>query len=146
MRQKEMQRKVKDGDIRSINRSRKEILKNKEEKGGLCSATWYKKGQVSNTLKCQATPQGSLAKELTKVLNKDKGLADERVKVVEEGGSPAIAAIRKADPFRSEQYRFRDPNCIVEGNRDCALQGCIYEITCNSCKEPVGEQTTSHET
>ena len=76
----------------------------------------------------------------------NRGPSDERIKVVEEGGSPAIVTVRKADPFRSEQCRYRDPKCIVEVNRDCALQGCIYEITCNACKEPINDQTNTRET
>ena len=146
MRHEEMLRKVREGDITSINRKRKEILQTKQDKGGLCAATWYLKGQTSNTVKCQATPQGFLAKELTKVLNKDRGPSDERIKVVEEGGSPAIAAIRKADPFRSENCRFRDPACIVEKSRDCALQGCVYEITCDSCTLPIDDSLQTKET
>ena len=114
MRQDEMLRKVREVDIISINRSRKEILRMKEEKGGLCVSTWFLKGQTSNTIKCQATPNGILSKELTKLLNKDVGPNDERIKVVEEGGSPAIAPLRKLYPFRSNECRYKDSECIVE--------------------------------
>ena len=41
---------------------------------------------MSNTVKCQTTPQGALAKELTNVLNKDKGPSDERIMVVSTHG------------------------------------------------------------
>ena len=66
MRQEEMRRKVQDGEIRSLNRTRQEILRMKEEKGGLSSSTWFLKGKIANTIKCQAIPNGGLAKILTK--------------------------------------------------------------------------------
>ena len=69
-------------------------------------------------------------------MKKGAGQNDERVKVVEEGGAPAIAALRKTDPFRTNQCRFRDPACIVEESKDCASIGCIYEVACATCQNP----------
>ena len=146
MRQQEMVRQVQAGEIKSLNRSRQEIIQMKEQKGGLSSSTWYLKGRTSNTIKCQATPNGELAKHLTRNLNQGKGPNDERIKVVEEGGAPATAALRKTDPFRTQQCRFRDPACIVEGSRDCASMACVYEITCASCQVPVDQDISHKET
>ena len=132
-----MSRKVQEGEIPSLNRTRSEILRMKEEKGGLSSSTWFLKGRVANTIKCQATPNGLLAKILTTNLNRNAGPQDERIKVVEEGGAPASAALRRPDPFRSNQCRFRDESCIVEGSKDCSSMGSIYEVTCASCQVPI---------
>ena len=134
-----MKKKVLDGDIPGLNRTRQEIQRMKGEKGGLSSSTWFQKGKVANTIKCQATPNGELAKNLTKNLNKQAGPNDERIQVVEEGRAPATAALRKTDPFRTNQCRFRDRNCIVEGTKDCASMGCVYEVTCASCQEPIDQ-------
>ena len=48
-----------------------------------------------------------------------------------------VTSLKKTDPFRQEACRFDDPTCIVEKGKDCALMGCIYEITCNACEDPV---------
>ena len=85
MRQEEKLRKVHNGDIVSINRSRTEILRMKEDKGGFCSSKWFLKGLTSNTIKCQVTLNGLLAKQLTVILNMDRNPQEERIKVVEEG-------------------------------------------------------------
>ena len=53
------------------------------------------------------------------------------------GGQPAVTSLKKTDPFRQETCRFLDPTCIVEKGKDCALMGCIYEITCDACEDPV---------
>ena len=66
MRHEEIKRKVLEGEIPGLNRTRQEILRMKEEKGGLSSSTWFLKGKVANTIKCQATPNGELAKNLSR--------------------------------------------------------------------------------
>ena len=99
----------------------------KEQKGGLSSSTWYLKGKTSNTIKWQATPNGDLAKLLTRNLNTGRGPNDERLKVVEEGGAPATASLRRSDPYRKEECRFQAKSCLVDPKQDCSLMGCIYE-------------------
>ena len=59
--------------------------------------------------------------------------------MVEERGALATAALRKSDPFRTSQCRFRDPTCIVEKAKDCASMACIYEVTCATCQEPIDQ-------
>ena len=48
-----------------------------------------------------------------------------------------MATLRQADPFFAGGCRFSDPRCPVESNKDCSLQSALYEITCDSCKDPV---------
>ena len=62
-------------------------------------------------MKCQANPDGKLADMLKTALNPIG--AKERVQVVEEGGVPLTAGLRKKDPFFLESCRFSDPNCII---------------------------------
>ena len=63
MRQQEMDRMVLSGEIPSINRTRKDIMKMKEEIGGLTPSTWFLRGHTSSNIKCQATPGGSWPKD-----------------------------------------------------------------------------------
>ena len=62
--------------------------------------------------------------------------------MVEDGGLPVTATLRRTDPFHPGTCRFQDPNCIVETGKDCAQTGCIYEITCSSCQEAVAQDKT----
>ena len=57
--------------------------------------------------------------------------------MVVDGGKPLIGFLKQTDPFRDLKCIFRDDNYIVEANKDCAKNSVVYEITCNSCIEPV---------
>ena len=112
VRVKEMERQVTTGEMKSMNRSRKEILAAKEAKGGATAATWYLRGQTSSTIKCQSTPGGILASRLKKALNPNG--SKERIQVFEEGGMPVSAGLKVTDPFKPETCWFGNPNCMVE--------------------------------
>ena len=114
----EMKRKVREGEIESLNRSKSEILRAKESKGGVTAATWYLKGSTVSVTKCQPTPGGELATRLKKTLNpKD---SKEKIQVVEEGGLPISVGLRTNDPFRPQSCRYEDNKCMVESGKDCA--------------------------
>ena len=130
-----MKRKVRDGGIESLNRSKSEILKAKESKGGVSSATWYLKGSTVSVTKCQPTPGGELASRLKKILNPRD--SKDRIQVVEEGGLPISVGLKANDPFRPQSCRFGDDKCMVEVGKDCATMGIIYEITCSTCQTPI---------
>ena len=135
MRYDEMVNKVKNGDIVSLNRNKQEILKVKQEKGGITASSQFLRGRTSRTIKCQPTPNGELVRRLSKALNsKDNS---EAILVAEDGGRPAMSSLRQADPFFPGGYCFNDDNSPVEKGKDCSQQGILYEITCNNCKEPV---------
>ena len=91
-------------------------------------------------------PRGGVSQETAKNLKKATSSTGERLKVVEEEGAPEIATVRRTNPFREQSCRFKDSKCIVEGGKYCGAMGCIYEITCTSCQEPVdlgqGEKET----
>ena len=126
---------VEEGAIRSLHRSREEIILKKAEKGGITSSSWFLKGTTAKVIKCQATPDGALARMLDRNLNPAN--TKERTKVVEEGDAPATASLSRSDPYRKAECRFQDKSCLVDPKQDCSLMGCIYEICCKSCKDPV---------
>ena len=57
--------------------------------------------------------------------------------VVEDGGKPLIGFLKKSDLFKNPGCRFEEPDCMVEPNKDCVKMSAVYEITCDSCMEPV---------
>ena len=135
MRQEEMKRKVEMGEIVSLHRDRKQIIASKERKGGFQASTWYLQGSTSRTVRVDPTPGGILCKEVNKILNPEG--CSERTHVVEEGGIPVTTSVRRNDPFYSGTCRYGDQNCIVKQGVNCSQSGCLYEITCNNCLEPV---------
>ena len=62
-----------------------------------------------------------------------------KVLVTEDGGQPAIALLKKRDPFRPQGCRYGDEKCLVKGKQDCTDMGVVYEITCDTCTEPVSQ-------
>ena len=49
------------------------------------------------------------------------------------------AGLKVNDPFKPRTCRFGDSECLVEPGKDCATMGIIYEITCLSCNQEVGQ-------
>ena len=52
MRLEEMRKKVNNGEIVSINRTKSEIQRNKIQKGGFTSSSWYLKGKTYQVISC----------------------------------------------------------------------------------------------
>ena len=54
MRLEEMRKKVNNGEIVSINRTKSEIQRNKIQKGGFTSSSWYLKGKTyqNDSIRC----------------------------------------------------------------------------------------------
>ena len=140
LRFEEMKRKKETGEIQSLHRSRTEIQASKERKGGIQASTWYLRGSTSRTIKCQPTPHGTLAKHLQGTQNPSG--TREKTLVVEEGGQPIWASLKQNDPFHHGGCKFGDNECIVQQGSDCMATGTLYEITCDSCKEPVDPANT----
>ena len=128
-------RKVDCGEIISLHRDRREIMASKEKKGGFQSSTWFLQGQTSKTVRCDPTPGSVLCKTLKKVLNPEG--TQERTLVVEEGGIPVTAQVRRNDPFFNGSCRYGDSECMAKEGVDCGTSGCLYEATCNTCLQPV---------
>ena len=141
LRWEEMRKKVDNGEIESVNRSKSDIIRMKVDKGGLTASSWFLKGKTHNVISCQPTPGGVLARKLSKTLN--ELCPNKRILVTEDGGLPVSASIRKTDPFKRNSCRFNDPLCIVEQHKDCAKMGVIYEISCVSCNQTMSEVPVS---
>ena len=135
MRHNEMRKKVEMGEIVSVNRTKDEIIRTKREKGGLTASSWYLKGETDKVITCQPTPGGILKSKLNKVMNPPG--AERRILITEDGGQPAVSYLKKTDPFFTQTCRYGDENCIVEQTKDCGTMGIIYELTCNTCTEPI---------
>ena len=58
--------------------------------------------------------------------------------VLEDGGAPATLGLKTRDPFRTDECRFKDPDCQVSTSVDCSRQDLTYIITCNGCLEEIG--------
>ena len=99
------------------------------------------KGKTYHVISCQPSPQGILAKGLQEALNKLN--PERKILVTEDGGTPAIASLKKKDPFRNPRCRFGMEECMVENGRDCATQGIIYEISCKECNQSIQNPITS---
>ena len=141
MRYEELKKQASEGEIKSVNRTKGEILKAKRSKGGLTASNWFMKGQTKYVITCQPSPGGKLSNMLKTKLNQKSN--NGRILVTEDGGLPVTAGLRKTDPFKRLECRFKDPSCIVEKHKDCAKTGVIYEITCVSCNQSIQDTNTS---
>ena len=103
MRYEELSKMAREGTIKSVNRTKSEILSKKLEKGGLTASNWFMKDKTKCVMTCQPTPGGLLARKLREALNQDprKG----RILVTEDGGLPVICS-QRTDPFRIHECRF----------------------------------------
>ena len=135
---------MKKGEIRSMNRTKKEIQEKKLEKGGITAGSWYLRGDTVRVMSVQPTPGGKLLKAVRNNVNRDSSKG--KTLVVEDGGQPAIASLKKSDPFKKDGCQFGDKECMVDTKDDCTAMGCLYEITCNTCQDPVEEDQTGSKT
>jgi hypothetical protein len=134
---------VKEKKIPSLYRTRAEMIRAKETKGGgSTAATWFLKGGVTGTLEVTSTPKSALAGILTKLLKVVTSPTGGRTKVVEGGGVPITRGLKLGNPFRKDGCAFKDPNCRVSPKVDCGKMGAVYAVTCDICGdvEPTGPQ------
>ena len=132
-RHEEMRKEVTDGSRQSLFRSRIEILKAKETKGGISAATWFLGGEVESVVTCQVTPGGKLAEELRKTIGTTK--EGKRRLIQEEGGKPVHLGLKKSDPFAIPGCMYEDEKCFAKPGENCGSMGSIYTIQCKGCKE-----------
>ena len=65
IRHKEMEKKVKKGEIPSLNRTKREIQERKTEKGGITAGSWYLRGETVRVVTVQPIPGGRLQRAVT---------------------------------------------------------------------------------
>jgi hypothetical protein len=140
---------VRDKKIPSLYRTRAEMIRAKETKGGgSTAATWFLKGSVTGTLEVTSTPKSALANLLQKLLKGVPSPTGGTTKVVEGGGVPITRGLKQGNPFRKEGCAFKDPECRVNPKVDCGKMGAVYAVTCDMCgdvetTEPQGNTPTT---
>lgn len=125
---------------KNMYRSREEREQEQLENGKTDKSNWYKKtgGQgITSVHVVPCTPEGSLAKQLQKIVDKLPAPNGTRVKVVEDSGVATKASVCRSDPFPRD-WCGRD-TCPLAG-----LQGCgnkchnsniNYTYTCIVCRQ-----------
>ena len=107
------------GIIKSLHRSKKEIMEAKLSRKSWAN-TWFLKGQVAGTMSCQATPGGTLAKIIQQNINSDRTPGN-KLQVLEDGGRSITASLNTRDPFWNGGCVFGDINCIVKNDQRCSI-------------------------
>ena len=87
----EVRENVRTGIWKSQYRSRDEIYKAKQLKGGNSAATWFLKGDTTGTVTCCATPNSELQKLIKDNLNTEKQADGGKTMVLEDGVYPSLS-------------------------------------------------------
>ena len=128
--------------VRTQFRSRAQILQQKAEKLGKHPNTWFLKGKVQNTLKCQVTPQSKLVEALRKTLGDEMGAEGGATKVVELGGDLVTSGLSgPVRPTGQPGCVFPKP-CNVDQETDCTRPRVVYRVDCLNCRDATGDQAS----
>ena len=96
--------------------------------------TWFKNGRYKSVFYVDATPDGSLANDCQKILNR----CELPVKVMEKTGDSLKSLLTKSNPFKSSNCE--DPSCPVclrECGINCRSSDVVYQNYCEhheTCK------------
>ena len=114
------------------NRSGKEIREAKgQQKLGLPN-TWFLRGEITSTLKGQATPGGQLAERIRRVLKGAKAPDGGTIKVVEGTGQSLQAGLSCPDPAWSKECPYQQ-QCLVAEEASCWVGRANYKLECVEC-------------
>ena len=117
-------------------RTRQQILQKKQSKAGRSASSWFLKDQVRQVLMLPATPGSQLARKVRDhvgdIVGPDRGLT----KVVERGGLPVWAGLKKDDPFPKTACDFGE-SCLI--GPCCSTTFTNYSIQCREC-DPEGRR------
>ena len=122
-------------------RNREERIKMKEEsKMSSQKDTWFRVGGFSSTLTVPATPNGLLAEQVRKNLQKGRQPENTKTKVIEDGGRSVRGGVILSNQFpRLECRRDKCLLCIGEGGEGrslkCDWENAGYEGECTRCPE-----------
>ena len=98
--------------------------------------TWFRSGGYTSTLTVPATPDGLLAKQVRKKLDKERQPAGTKVKVLEDGGRGARRGLVRSNQFPREKCQRLDCQlCFqADGKRSmCEKENVGYEGECTRC-------------
>ena len=110
-----------------------QILEQKQNRNGKSINTWFLKGEFTNVLKVQCTPEGRLRDVVQKTMDKCVGPDKGKTKVVEAAGIPVTSGVKK-DPFIINECNYIE-KCDSDQNTDCSKSNVVYRVTCMLCKE-----------
>ena len=114
------------------NRSGREIKEAKgQQKLGLPN-TWFLRGDVTSTLKVQATPGGQLAGRIREVLKGARAPDGGTIKVVEGTGQSLQAGLCCPDPAWSKECPYQQ-QCLVAEEASCWVRRANYKLECGEC-------------
>ena len=137
-RHRQMTKEVSEGNRESLFRTRKDIMKTKDDKGGLSAATWFLSGETRSVISCQATPDVKLAEMIREKIGKASN-GDRRL-VTEEGGVPVTLGLKVIDTHKKQGCQYNDKDCWVEDGK-CSEMGALYCITCKTCNQNIDPST-----
>ena len=91
------------------------------------------KGEWTNTVKVQCSPDGRLRNLVQSKLNETRGPDGGLTKVIESVGTSVFSGMKK-NPFQSSKCKYNE-ECCIDPKDDCSRAKAVYRIECNLCKE-----------
>ena len=122
---------------RLLHRPQNMIAEQKRARGGNNTATWFLKGEVTNTLKVPYTPSGTLRNNVQKALNSIRGPDGGYTKVVETAGTTVSHLVTT----KTETGCSYVTKCLVSDESNCQTPNVNYEAICSDCPPPSGSTT-----
>ena len=99
-------------------RSGPQIREQKSRKIGNSANTWFMKGEWTNTVKVQCSPEGRLRDLVQNKLNEVRGPDGGLTKVVESVGM-SVHSVLKKNPFVSSKCKYNE-ECFNDSKDDCS--------------------------
>ena len=91
------------------------------------------KGDWTNVVKVQCTPDSKLRGEVQKVLDRNPGPDGGRTKVLEATGVPVHCGV-KQNPFLTNKCEYNQ-KCMSTDRTNCCRANVVYRVECELCKE-----------
>ena len=107
------------------------IREQKATRQGQYSNTWFLKGNVTNTIQIQSTPNSILKDRIQKHLNSITGPDGGQTKVIEKGGKSILAGLNSSKKSNICPYNNK---CMVTKENDCTNSRIVYQVICNNCQ------------
>ena len=92
---------------------------------GIPNNTWYLRGNWTNVVQVQCTPDRILRSKIQDKIDKVAGLDKGYTKVIESTGWSVTLGVKK-NPFKTNECRYKG-ECIAK-NTDCSKSKTVYRI------------------
>ena len=123
--------KMVDDGTRVLHRSQEQIMRQKLDKSGTSSATWFMKDEITSTMNVPYTPNGVLKSNIQNALKKVRGPDGGRTKIIETAGT-VISRLMSPPTQSGCPY---NKKCLV-GDSNCQSPNVNYQVTCSDCPPP----------